>query len=65
MQEKGLSFTIIQWMTKKGFKLHKRNTYHKTVPIITKETSNGEELIGGYDDLVKTSTAERPRKRLV
>ena len=26
---------------------------HKTVPIITKETDNGEELIGGYDDFVK------------
>ena len=26
---------------------------HKTVPIITIETDNGEELIGGYDDLVK------------
>jgi glutaredoxin len=26
---------------------------HKTVPIITKQTDEGEELIGGYDDFVK------------
>ena len=31
----------------------KETHQHKTVPIITKETDNGEELIGGYDDFVK------------
>ena len=31
-----------------------KETYnHKTVPIITKQTDNGEKLIGGYDDFVK------------
>ena len=31
----------------------KESHQHKTVPIITKETDNGEELIGGYDDFIQ------------
>jgi len=31
----------------------KETHQHKTVPIITKETDNGEELIGGYDDFIE------------
>lgn len=31
----------------------KESHNHKTVPIITKKTNDGEVLIGGYDDFVK------------
>ena len=36
---------------------------HKTVPIITKETDNGEELIGGYDDFVKHIRKQKDEER--
>ena len=35
---------------------------HKTVPIITKETDNGEELIGGYDDFVEYIRKQKDQK---
>ena len=35
---------------------------HKTVPIITKETDNGEELIGGYDDFVEYISKQKDQK---
>ena len=35
---------------------------HKTVPIITKETDNGEELIGWYDDFVEYIRKQKDQK---
>ena len=54
MQEKGLEFHYYPMDDKERVLNYIKETHsHKTVPIITIETSSGEELIGGYDDLVK------------
>jgi glutaredoxin len=54
MQEKGLEFHYYPMDDKERVLNYIKETHsHKTVPIITIETSNGEELIGGYDDFVK------------
>lgn len=54
MQEEGLEFHYYPMDEKERVLKYIKETHeHKTVPIITKETNNGEELIGGYDDFVK------------
>ena len=54
MQEHSIEFSYHPMDDKERILNYIKETHdHKTVPIITKETSNGEELIGGYDDFVK------------
>ena len=54
MQEHSIEFIYHPMDDKERILNYIKETHdHKTVPIITKETSNGEELIGGYDDFVK------------
>lgn len=54
MQEKGLEFHYYP-MDDSPIRLTSlKDIYkHKTVPIITKNVSGSEVLIGGYDDFVK------------
>ena len=63
MQEKGLEFhyypmddSRIRLTSLKD--IHK----HKTVPIITKNVSGSEVLIGGYDDFVKYIRQQENKK---
>ena len=63
MQEKGLEFhyypmddSPIRLTSLKD--IHK----HKTVPIITKNVSGSEVLIGGYDDFVKYIRQQENKK---
>ena len=54
MQEKGLEFHYYPMDNQERVLNYVKETYeHKTVPIITRQTDEGEELVGGYDDLVK------------
>lgn len=54
MQEHKIEFHYYPMDGKDRVLRYLKETYdHKTVPIITKQTDNGEELIGGYDDFVK------------
>jgi glutaredoxin len=54
MQEKGLEFHYYPMDNQERVLNYVKETYeHKTVPIITEQTDEGEELVGGYDDLVK------------
>lgn len=54
MQENSIEFHYYPMDGKDRVLNYLKETYdHKTVPIITKQTDDGEELIGGYDDFVK------------
>ena len=54
MQEKGLEFHYCPMDNQERVLDYVKETHkHKTVPIITKQTDEGEELIGGYDEFVK------------
>jgi glutaredoxin len=52
--ENGLEFHYYPMDDKKRILEYIKQTYnHKTVPIITIKTNDGEDLIGGYDDFIK------------
>lgn len=54
MHENGIEFHYYPMDDKDRILNYIKETHkHKTVPIITKQTDEGEELIGGYDDFVK------------
>jgi len=54
LQEKGEDFCYHSMDSKEGTLNYIKRTHdHKTVPIVTKTIDGEEELIGGYDDLIK------------
>ena len=63
MQEKGLEFHYYP-MDDSPIRLTSlKDIYkHKTVPIITKNVSGSEVLIGGYDDFVKYIRQQENKK---
>ena len=63
MQEKGLEFHYHPVDDKERVLNYIKELYdHQTVPIITIETDDGEELIGGYDDFVKHIRQQENKK---
>ena len=54
MQENSIEFHYYPMDGKDRVLRYIKETHgHQTVPIITKQTDDGEILIGGYDDFVK------------
>ena len=64
MQEHSIELHYHPMDNKDSMLSYMKETYdHKTVPIITKRTDNGEELIGGYDDFVKHIRKQKDEER--
>lgn len=63
MQEHGIEFHYYPMDDKERVLNYIKETHdHKTVPIITKQTDDGEELIGGYDDFIKYIRKQKDQK---
>jgi glutaredoxin len=63
MQENSIEFHYYPMDGKDRVLKYIKETHdHKTVPIITKQTDDGEILIGGYDDFVKHIRKQKDQK---
>jgi len=63
MHEESIEFHYYPMDDKERVLKYIKETHnHKTVPIITLETDQGEELIGGYDDFVEHIRKQKDQK---